>query len=87
MTILHRTAQTLAYAIYNLAVVLNCPLVVLGGSVGMHPALWESTREILAQRDKRVQPKLLRSTLGPEAQVNGAIQLALDAAASRVLST
>jgi glucokinase len=85
--VLHKSAQTLAYAIYNLVVVLNCPLVVLGGSVGMHPALWKSTQEILAQRDKRVQPKLVRSTLGPEAQVSGAIQLALDAAASRVLST
>jgi hypothetical protein len=53
----------------------------------MHPALWKSTQEILAQRDKRLQPKLVRSTLGPEAQVNGAIQLALDAAAARVLST
>jgi glucokinase len=86
-TVLHKSAQTLAYAIYNLVVVLNCPLVVLGGSVGMHPALWKSTQEILAQRDKRVQPKLVRSTLGPDAQVTGAIQLALDAAASRVLST
>ena len=84
--VLHNSAQTLAYAIYNLAVVLNCPLFVLGGSVGMHPALWKSTQEILAQRDKRLQPKLVRSTLGPEAQLNGAIHLALDAAASRVLS-
>ncbi len=86
-TVLRKSAQTLAYAIYNLAVVLNCPLVVLGGSVGMHPALCNSTQEILAQRNKRLLPKLVRSTLGPEAQVNGAIQLALDAAASRVLST
>jgi glucokinase len=85
--VLHKSAQTLAYAIYNLAVVLNCSLVVLGGSVGMHPAFCDATREILIQRDKRVQPKLVRSTLGPDAQVNGAIQLALDAAASRVLST
>ena len=83
--VLHRSAQTLAYAIYNLAVVLNCPLFVLGGSVGMHPALWESTQEILAQRDKRVQPKLLRSILGPDAQVNGAIHLAIETASSRVL--
>ena len=86
-TVLNRSAQTLAYAIYNLAVVLNCPLFVLGGSVGMHPALWKLTREILAQRDKRVQPKLVRSTLGPDAQVNGAICLALEAASSRVLAT
>jgi glucokinase len=85
--VLNRSAQTLAYAIYNLAVVLNCPLFVLGGSVGMHPALWNSTRDILAQRDKRVQPKLLRSTLGPDAQVNGAICLAIEAAGSRVLTS
>lgn len=84
-TVLSKTAETLAYAIYNLAVVLNCSLFVLGGSVGMHPALWELTQEILAQRDKRVQPRLLRSTLGPDAQVNGAIHLALETASSRVL--
>src|ERR1700678_917497 len=85
--VLQRSAQTLAYAIYNMAVVLNCPMFVLGGSVGMHPALWKLTQEILGQRDKRVQPKLLRSTLGPDAQVNGAIHLAIDAASSRMLST
>ncbi len=85
--VLNRSAQTLAYAVYNIAVVLNCPLFVLGGSVGMHPALWKSTQEILGQRDKRVQPKLVRSTLGPDAQVNGAICLALEAASSRVLAT
>jgi glucokinase len=82
-TVLQRSAQTLAYAIYNLAVVLNCPLFVLGGSVGMHPALWKLTQEILEQRDKRVQPKLVRSTLGPDAQLNGAIHLALDTVSSR----
>ena len=52
----------------------------------MHPALWELTQEILTQRDKRVQPQLLRSTLGPEAQVNGAIHLAIETASSRVVS-
>jgi glucokinase len=85
-TVLNKSAQTLGYAIYNLAVALNCPLFVLGGSVGMHPALWNATQEILAQRDKRVQPKLVRSTLGPDAQVNGAIWLAIETASSRVLS-
>jgi glucokinase len=84
-TILNRCAQTLAFAIYNLSVVLNCPLFVLGGSIGMHPALWKTTQEIVAQRDKRVQPTLVRSTLGPDAQVIGAICLALETAGSRVL--
>jgi glucokinase len=84
--ILHQSAQTLAYAIYNLAVVLNCPLFVLGGSVGLHSALWNETREILAQRDKRVQPKLVQSSLGGDAQVNGAVCLAIEAAHSRILT-
>jgi glucokinase len=86
-SVLSKSAQTLAYAIYNLAVVLNCPLFVLGGSVGMHPAFWKATQEILELRDKRVQPKLVRSTLGPDAQVNGAICLAIETALSRVLSS
>jgi glucokinase len=81
--LLNQSAETLAYAIYNLAVVLNCPLFVLGGTVGMHPALLNRTREILAQRDKRVQPQLLQSELGADAQVHGAICLAIEAAASR----
>ena len=83
--VLRKSAETLAYAIYNLAVVLNCPLFVLGGSVGMHPAFCELTGQILAERDKRVQPKLLRSTLGPDAQVQGAIHLALETASTRTL--
>jgi glucokinase len=85
--VLDRSAQTLSYAIYNLSVVLNCPLFVLGGGIGLHPALSQATQDLLEQRDKRVQPKLVRSTLGPEAQLIGAICLALETAASRVLST
>jgi glucokinase len=86
-TVLNKSAQTLAYAIYNLAVVLNCPLFVLGGSVGLHPVFWKATREVLELRDKRVQPKLVRSTQGPDAQVSGAVCLAIEAAGSRVLSS
>jgi glucokinase len=85
--VLHQSAQTLAFAIYNIAVVFNCPLFVLGGSVGLHPAFWELTQKILAARDRRVQPELVRSTLGPDAQLNGAIYLALETASSRVLTT
>jgi glucokinase len=86
-SVLRKSAETLAYAIYNLAVLLNCPLFVLGGSVGMHPGLWRSTKEMLGQQDKRRQPNLLRSSLGPDAQVNGAIQLALGVASSRAPRT
>jgi glucokinase len=36
--VLQQSARTLAYAIYDIALILNCPLFVLGGGVGTHPA-------------------------------------------------
>jgi glucokinase len=76
--ILENASRTLAYAIYNISLILNCPLFVLGGGVGIHPALCNATKRILAQRSSRVQPQLVRSALGSEAQIIGAIRLALD---------
>jgi glucokinase len=76
--VLEKASRTLAYAIYNISLILNCPLFVLGGGVGMHPALCNATTSILAQRSARVQPQLVRSALGSEAQLIGAIRLALD---------
>ena len=80
--VLDHTARTLSYAIYNISLILNCPLFVLGGGVGAHPALCNTTKNILAQRSARVQPQLVRSSLGSDAQLTGAIRLALDTAAS-----
>jgi glucokinase len=83
--VLDHTARTLSYAIYNISLILNCPLFVLGGGVGIHPALCNATKNILAQRSARVQPRLVRSSLGSDAQLTGAIRLALDTAASRAV--
>jgi len=82
--VLDHTARTLSYAIYNISLILNCPLFVLGGGVGVHPALCNATKDILAQRSVRVQPQLVRSSLGSDAQLTGAVRLALDTADSRV---
>ena len=78
--ILHDSGRTLAYAIYNMALLLNCPLFVLGGGVGMHPALCTETRKILEARGSRAVPKLVTSALGEEAQLVGAVCLAIDTA-------
>ena len=83
--VLDHTARTLSYAIYNISLILNCPLFVLGGGVGVHPALCDATKNILAQRSARVQPRLVRSSLGSDAQLTGAIRLALDTTASRAV--
>ena len=78
--VLQLAARALAYAIYNTSLILNSPLFVLGGSVGIHPALEGATRLVLDERRARVQPSLVRSALGADAQLIGAIFLALETA-------
>jgi glucokinase len=75
-TILAQSARALASAIYNVSLVVNCSLFVLGGGVGTHPALRESARAVLTNWGTRVQPHLVASTLGADAQLFGAIRLA-----------
>ena len=82
-TILEQTARMLSYAIYNMALVLNCPLFVLGGGVGMHPALCSETQKMLGQLNMRSEPQLMRSALGTDAQLMGAVRLALDTVSAR----
>ena len=82
--ILQQSARTLAYAIYNMSLVLNCPLFVLGGSVGLHPALCAAIQAVLHQRRGCSVPQLAPSSLGADAQLSGAIRLALDTATTRV---
>jgi glucokinase len=79
----------LADAIYNISLVLNCPLFVLGGGVGLHAALGDATRRQVQRWKLRAPLQLEHSVLGPDAQLMGAIRLALDAAnsSSYVLAT
>jgi glucokinase len=79
--VLRDTARVLCYGIYNLALVLNCPMFVLGGSVGLHPVLGDELRSLLRLRDDRAVPLLVQSALGDQAQLTGAVHLALDVAA------
>jgi glucokinase len=81
--VLQLAARTLAYAIYNMSLILNCPLFVLGGTVGLHPALGEAVQRVFDELGARVQPKLIRSALGGDAQLTGAIYLAIDTAKKR----
>jgi glucokinase len=79
-TILQHAAKTLAYAISNISLILNCSLFVFGGGVGMHAALADATSTILEQRGTRIRPRLTHSILGEDAQLTGTIRLALDTA-------
>ncbi len=78
--ILQRSAQLLAYALYNFSLVLSCPLFVFGGSVGLHPALSPAVEAILRQREQSAHCQVRCSTLGADAHLYGAIRMALDTA-------
>jgi predicted NBD/HSP70 family sugar kinase len=83
-SVLQQTARILADAITNVCVVLNSSLVILGGRVGSHPSLLEATRAIL-NRNEFSRPRLALSSLGREAQLLGAIWLALHTAEDMIL--
>jgi glucokinase len=83
-TILQQSARILAYAIYNISTVLNSSLFVLGGGVGANGPLLAETRRILEPYTQPSQPKLVTSSLGSDAQLVGAIRLALDKAEARI---
>jgi glucokinase len=78
--LLQHSARTLAYAVYNLSVVLNPSLFVLGGGVGRSRILLAETKSILKQYSQPTKPKLVVSALGEDAQLLGSIRLALDRA-------
>jgi len=78
--VLQRTARILAYAVYNLSVVLNPALFILGGGVGRSRVLLAETQSILKQYAEPSKPRLALSTLGEDAQLLGGIRLALDRA-------
>ncbi|WP_285288968.1 ROK family protein [Alloacidobacterium dinghuense] len=82
-SILEQSARLLAYAIYNISLVLNCSLFLLGGGVGMHRALGDATRQELEKWRRHGNMQLIHSGLGVDAQLIGAVRLALDTANDR----
>ncbi len=83
--LLSQSATMLAQAIYNVSLVLNCPLFVLGGTVGMHSALCDATQKMLDQWIVPGSPQLVRSALGTDAQLLGSVRAALEAARARII--
>jgi glucokinase len=78
--VLDHSAQLLAYAVYNISLVLNSALVVLGGGIGVSIPLCDATTRILERYSEPSRPQLIISRLGTDAQLMGAICLALTTA-------
>lgn len=81
--VLDCSARILAYAVHNISAILNPSLFVLGGGVGTNGPLIRATQRILECYTQPSRPQLVISALGPDAQLTGAIRLALDKAATR----
>jgi glucokinase len=79
-SVLEQSARILAHAIYNISTVLNSSLFVLGGGVGMNGTLIAETQRILEPYTQPSRPRIIPSALGQDAQMMGAIRLALDLA-------
>ena len=62
-----------------MSLVLDTPLVVLGGGIGSHPVLVEATRIAIA-RNEFARPEVVASSLGQDAQLHGAVWLAIQTA-------
>jgi glucokinase len=60
--------------------VLNCPLFVLGGGVGLHPALLGEVKRLLVEWQIHSSVQITQSALGADAQLFGALRLAFDTA-------
>jgi glucokinase len=82
-SVLDHTAQLLAYAVYNISLVLDSSLFVLGGGIGVSMPLRDATERVLDQYQEPSRPKLVVSSLGKDAQLMGAIRLALRKAQTR----
>ena len=78
--VLERSARILAHAVYDISVVLNCPWFILGGGVGTSAILRDAAETVLKEYSQPVRPQLRLSSLGPDAQLFGALRLALEAA-------
>lgn len=74
--LLDRAARALSYTIFDMTLILNASLYVLGGSVGLHAALRERAQAVVDTYARRLRPKLVLSALGSDAQLLGAIRLA-----------
>jgi glucokinase len=77
--IVDRSADYLAMMCSYLSLILNCSLIVFGGELGMHPALFDATVERLNGHDF-ARPRLAVTQLGMMVELRGTLRLALQVA-------
>lgn len=79
LQLVDRNSEYLAMTCSWLSLILNCSLIVFGGELGMHPALFKATVQRLDGHDF-ARPRLAITELGMMVELRGALQLALEVA-------
>ena len=79
-SVLDHSAHLLAYAVYNISLVLNSALFILGGGIGVSIPFCDATKRVLERYNTPSRPKIIISSLGTDAQLIGSIRLALTTA-------
>jgi len=81
--VLDHSAELLACTVYNISLVLNSALFVLGGGIGVSVPLRDATKRVIKERyNEPSRPNIVISSLGSDAQLMGAIRLAMSTASS-----
>jgi glucokinase len=83
--LVQHTAQILVDCIVDISLALDPEVVILGGGVGSHPELCRVTEKLLA-RNEFAKPRVRSSSLGTQAQLQGAISLGLSATEAQLLA-
>ena len=84
LEVLTEAARILADTVTTISLLLNPQMVVLGGGIGSHRALCRAT-EAQLEKNQFARPALRSSSLGTEAQLYGAIAVALSAMDAELL--
>ncbi len=84
--VVEETARLVALAVASIAAILDPELLIMGGQIGVHPAMIERVRRFLP----RCSPIVMRiesATLGPRAQLIGALGAGIELTCGQLFGT
>ncbi|MCB1470678.1 MAG: ROK family transcriptional regulator [Rhizobiaceae bacterium] len=81
--VVDETARLVALAVASVAAILDPELVIMGGQIGVHPAMIERVTRFL-QRCSPIPVRIEAASLGPRAQLIGALGAGIELAYSQL---
>lgn len=84
--VVEETARLVALAVASIAAILDPELLIMGGQIGVHPAMLARVRRFLP-RCSPISMRIEPATLGPRAQLTGALGAGIELAYSQTFGT